>query len=131
MSASLHKWMAKKGGGGVGAPTEVGPAGTIPARAVATVLGIMPAVPAKLPLLTAPQGQGSGGALGSPVPVTIISERNEPDAEPLTQGGVSPACPQPDVGAPAQGGALADHVTLGVGGGPGQSRYDYSGKGER
>ncbi len=88
MSASLHKWIAKKGGGVEGAPAEVAPAGTIPARAVATVLGTMPAVPAKLPLLAAPQGQGSGGAMGSPVPVTIISEnRNESDAEPPTQVG--------------------------------------------
>ncbi len=116
MSASLHKWMAKKGGGGVEAPAEVAPAGTIPTQAAASVLGSMPAVPAKLPLLSAPQGQGSGGAMRSPVPVTIISARNEPDAEPPTQGGVSPACSQPDVGGPAQGRAIPPHVTLGVGG---------------
>ncbi len=43
MSATLHKWMAKKGVGGGGAPAKVSPAGTIPTRVVAIVLGTMPA----------------------------------------------------------------------------------------
>ncbi len=81
MSASLHKWMAKKGGVGVIAPTVLSPAGTIPAGAVA-LSGTMPAAPAKLPLLVAPQGQASGGVVGSPVPLTLISEVTVPDAVP-------------------------------------------------
>ncbi len=73
MSASLHKWMAKKGGVGVTAPTNQAPAGTIPAGAVAGP-GTMPVFLASLPLPAAPKGQASGGGVGSPVPVTVTSE---------------------------------------------------------
>ena len=90
MSASLHKWMAKKGGVGVTASTNEAPAGTIPAGAAAGP-GTMPVSPASLPLPAAPQGQASGGVVGSPVPVTVISEAIASEAVPPTQGGVSPA----------------------------------------
>ncbi len=81
MSASLHKWMAKKGGVGVTASTKVAPAGTIPAGAAAGS-GTMPDSPVLLPLLAAPQGQASGGVVGSPVPVTVLSEATASEAVP-------------------------------------------------
>ncbi len=111
MSASLHKWMAKKDGVGVTASTNQAPAGTMPAGAVAGP-GTMPVSPASMPLPAAPQGQASGGVVGSPVPVTVISEAIASEAVPPTQGGASPA----------------GHVNPGVGGGLGQTRYDYLGK---
>ena len=58
MSASLHKWMAKKGGVGIIAPTNQAPAGTIPVVAVAGP-GTMPGVLASLSLPAAPKGQAS------------------------------------------------------------------------
>ncbi len=86
MSARLHKWMAKKGVGGGGAPDKVPPSGTIPTRAVEPVSGNLPAVLATSLPPPAPQGQGSGGDWVSPVPGTIITaNKYESDVEPPTR----------------------------------------------